>query len=141
MKLLFTILLLFICLVCRSQTTISNPQFNAPAQIGNNNTQNNYIDRHITDNDKLTIDKIMKEKKADSNFYAVKYFRIFTSFQGTNAGSMIPEIADYLKSKGLIQIRGGWVSNNDEVIKNITIDLNKVDSSFHFSFGYLTNEK
>lgn len=130
------LLTLFISSYARS---FCQTNYYGPTQIGNYNTQNNYMQPRLDKDNASMLLKFIKQMKVDSNFYDIRHFKMSYAI-GSNGMQMLLDICKFLQKNGYTNVYPG--TRYDQVMytempEGIIIGLDKKDSTMTFKVGQL----
>lgn len=132
----YLLLFLFIYSSLQAKAQVS---FYGPTQVGNGNTQYNYMQTKFDNDHKNAVNSIIERKKIDSNFNHIKYYDLIIWAPANNT-DFSNGLKEYLKSKGYKE-RLSAVLYNSENEMGIDIELDKKDSTLVFTVKHLPEKK
>lgn len=138
MKIVFIIIFMFVINVSSAQIglrELHHPVFNGPTQVGNNNTQNNYVEKELNEQAQKELWDFIYRLQLDSAFFHVKYFNLGVT-PYSNGAKVSAQIYDFLTKKGLIN---GTIGTHyfDGMLKGVAIELSPRDSTITVTVGVL----
>ena len=132
------IIVLFFVVLLISKPSFSQINFNSPSQFGNNNTQNNYLQPKLKEEDKIGLTNFINTIENDSSFHSIKYYEM-TFASGSNGMQVLLDISSFLKSKGYLDKGNGGYNTSfySQMPMGVIVGLSKKDSTLNIIVGQL----